>query len=59
MLTQIKRLWSDEGGATAVEYGLIVAAIAAVIIATVISLGGKVQSTFSYVDTQMPAPGAP
>jgi pilus assembly protein Flp/PilA len=38
-----------ERGATAVEYGLMVAAIAAVIIATVILLGGKVEGAFQKV----------
>jgi pilus assembly protein Flp/PilA len=38
-----------ERGATAVEYGLIVAAIAAVIIATVFLLGGKVEAAFQTV----------
>ena len=53
----MKRLISflkDEEGATAVEYGLMVALIAAVIIAAVTLLGGKVENTFSYVADQMP-----
>ncbi len=32
----------DERGATAVEYGLLVALIAAVIVAVVVTLGGKI-----------------
>jgi pilus assembly protein Flp/PilA len=38
---------SDEAGASAVEYGLLVAAIAAVITAIVFSMGGLVVNTFS------------
>ena len=57
MLEKIKSLMKDEKGATAVEYGLIVAAIAAVIIVIVISLGDKVQSAFNDVDSKMPASG--
>lgn len=38
-----------ERGATAVEYGLLVALIAAVIIATVIILGGQVNAAFTTV----------
>ena len=34
-------------GASAVEYGLMVAAIAAVIVGTVFALGGFVQATFN------------
>jgi pilus assembly protein Flp/PilA len=41
----------DEKGATAVEYGLMVALIAAVIIVTVAILGGKISSVFQEVAT--------
>ena len=40
-------LWKDESGAAAVEYGLLVAAIAAVIILTVSYIGGYVEGAFS------------
>ena len=40
-------------GATAVEYGLIVAAIAAVVVALVFTLGTKVQAGFQTVCTKM------
>ena len=36
----------DEKGATAVEYGIMVAAIAAVIVGTVVILGGFVDDAF-------------
>lgn len=49
------QLWKDEEGATAVEYGLLVAAIAAVIVATVYTLGGHVNDAFTSVNTQMAA----
>ena len=55
MLTSLKNFWTEEEGATAVEYGIMVAAIAAVIITVVISIGGKVDSAFDTVDTNMPA----
>ncbi len=48
---QIKNFLKDEEGATAVEYGLMVAAIAAVIILAVFTLGGKVKTTFEGVNT--------
>jgi hypothetical protein len=35
MVAAMKRFWNDESGATAVEYGLMVALIAVVIIAAV------------------------
>ena len=54
MLTNLKKLLKDQDGATAVEYGLIVAAIAAVIITVVFSIGGKVKTAFTTVQTNMP-----
>ena len=45
----LRMLWRDEEGATAVEYGLMVALIAAVIIASVTLLGGNVDATFNTV----------
>ena len=43
------RLSRDEEGATAVEYGLLVALIAAVIVAVVATLGGQIQTAFQDV----------
>jgi pilus assembly protein Flp/PilA len=37
----------DEDGASAVEYGLLVAAIAALIVVIVFALGGVIKSVFS------------
>ena len=51
---RMKRFFLDERGATAVEYGLMVAAIAAVIVAVVVGLGGKVNTAFNTVNTKMP-----
>lgn len=44
----------DESGATAVEYGLLVALIAAVIVGVVAILGGQVQDAFQTVSDEMP-----
>ena len=46
-------LMSDEGGASAVEYGLLVAGIAAVIVIIVFTLGGIVQASFQKVCTAL------
>ena len=54
----MKRLMSflkDEEGATAVEYGIMVAAIAAVIITVVFVIGTKVDVAFEKVNTALPA----
>jgi pilus assembly protein Flp/PilA len=42
-----------EDGATAVEYGLIIALIAAVIVAIVAVLGGKIATAFSTVSSKL------
>jgi pilus assembly protein Flp/PilA len=54
MLKNAIKLLRDEEGATAVEYGLIVAAIAGLIIAVVFALGKKVNNTFANVNNNIP-----
>jgi pilus assembly protein Flp/PilA len=48
-----KRFVREESGATAVEYGLMVAAIAAVIITIVFSIGFKLNNSYTFVDSEM------
>ena len=48
------RLLRDEGGATAVEYGLIVSAVAGLIIVVVFLIGNKVNNTLKNVANKMP-----
>jgi pilus assembly protein Flp/PilA len=43
----------DERGASAVEYGLLVAGIAAVIVAIVFLLGGTLQDVFSETNNSI------
>ncbi|MHB1347532.1 MAG: Flp family type IVb pilin [Candidatus Humimicrobiaceae bacterium] len=43
-----------ETGATAVEYGIMVALIAAVIIGAVIIIGNKLNTTFTNVGSKLP-----
>ncbi len=50
----VKFVKEDEG-ATAVEYGIMVAAIAAVIITVVMSVGSKTNTAFSTADTALDA----
>ena len=50
MIQGIKNFWNEEDGATAVEYGIMVAAIAAVIITVVISIGNNVNTAMDGVD---------
>jgi pilus assembly protein Flp/PilA len=46
-LLQARRVDRDEAGASAVEYGLLVAGIAALIVAVVFLFGGMIKDTFS------------
>ena len=45
----------DETGASAVEYGLLVAAIAALIVVVIFGLGGVVKSVFTETCTEVGA----
>jgi pilus assembly protein Flp/PilA len=47
------RFMNDESGATAIEYGLIAAGISVVIIGTVNSIGGKIGTAFTTIDTNL------
>ncbi len=53
MLEHLKTLIRDEEGASAVEYGLLVALIAAVIIVAVTTIGTNLNSTFTTVGTAL------
>ena len=53
-LVERVRNHDDERGATAVEYGLMVALIAGVIILAVTALGGKLNDIFNSVKNAMP-----
>jgi pilus assembly protein Flp/PilA len=54
MKAMIKRFLKDEEGATMVEYGIMVALIAAICIVTIDSIGGKILAAFDLVDTNLP-----
>ena len=46
MITRIRTMIRHDEGATAVEYGLLIAGIAAIIVAIVFTLGRQVQGAF-------------
>jgi pilus assembly protein Flp/PilA len=48
-MDRLRRFFKDETGASAVEYGLLVALIAAVIVGAVTLLGGNLKATFDYI----------
>jgi pilus assembly protein Flp/PilA len=49
----------DEDGASAVEYGLLVAGIAALIVAVVFLFGGMISDVFNETCATVQADGAP
>jgi pilus assembly protein Flp/PilA len=51
MTNMFSRFVRDESGATAIEYGLIAALIAVVVIGAVTTVGSKLSGTFSSVAT--------
>ena len=53
MFSNILALIRDDEGATMVEYGIMVALIAAVCIAVVTAIGTKVNTAFSTVDNAL------
>ncbi len=50
----VSRLLRDEEGQTLVEYGLLVALVALVVIAALTILGRKVSNTFNTVNNTLP-----
>ena len=55
MTSALAAVREEERGATAVEYGLIVALIAAIIIGIVTTLGRKVSDNFQKVSDNLPS----
>jgi pilus assembly protein Flp/PilA len=53
MVRTLKAFLKDDTAATAIEYAIIAGGIATAIIATVYSIGPKLNSTFSSVSTQL------
>ncbi len=52
----IKNFIREEDGVTAIEYGLIAALIAVVIIGSVTLVGTKLDGTFSYIQGKLITP---
>jgi pilus assembly protein Flp/PilA len=57
MITRIRTALRHDEGASAVEYGLLVAAIAAVIVGIVFILGGQVKGAFQKTSTCISSAG--
>jgi pilus assembly protein Flp/PilA len=55
-MARIKKFFTDNSGATAVEYGLMVALVAGAIILAVTTLGSNLNSTFTTVAGKIALP---
>lgn len=53
MISKFSSMLRDDEGATMVEYGVIVALIAAVCIAIIVTLGGQVNAAFQAVSAKL------
>lgn len=53
MLEMMKRFVRDEEGVTAIEYGLIAALIAVVIITAVTTVGSNLEAVFDRIATEL------
>ena len=49
----------DEEGATAVEYGVLVALIIAILVGVIATLGGKIKDAFQAVVDALSTPATP
>ena len=59
MLNALRKLWKDEEGPTAVEYAIMLAVIAAVVIGGAQLLGTNTNATFNNVAGRVPGGAAP
>jgi pilus assembly protein Flp/PilA len=57
MLAKFSKLMRDESGATAIEYGLIAALIAVVIIGALTAVGTSLKGVFTTVSTKLNTAG--
>jgi pilus assembly protein Flp/PilA len=54
MVKFVKEFVSDESGATAIEYGLIAALVAVVLVTALGLMGNKLANTFNTVTNDLP-----
>ncbi len=54
MFNRIIGLWRDETGQGMVEYGLIIALVAIVVITVLSTMGTKLTNTFTKISNELP-----
>jgi pilus assembly protein Flp/PilA len=57
LFIEARNLLEDRKGVTAVEYGLIAALIAVVIVAALVTQGGNLTNIFNAIATRLAVPG--
>ena len=50
----VSKFLNDESGATAIEYGLIAALVAVVLVTALSAMGSKLSTTFTKVTSNLP-----
>jgi pilus assembly protein Flp/PilA len=55
----LKSFWTNEDGATAIEYGLLASLIALAIVGGATALGGSIDALFQRVSTTLGGTAAP
>lgn len=53
MLKTLRKFWTDETGATAIEYGLIAGLVSVAAILALTQMGASLQNIFGVVQTQL------
>jgi pilus assembly protein Flp/PilA len=53
LIAKVRNFWLDEEGASAVEYGLLVAGIAVAVMAAIYGIGSVLNTNYSQVQTQL------
>jgi pilus assembly protein Flp/PilA len=53
MISFVRRFLRDDSGVTAIEYGLIAALVAVVILGTVKTVGANLKTTFNSIATNL------
>jgi pilus assembly protein Flp/PilA len=59
MMRFASRLWKDEKGATAIEYGLLAALISVAIIGAVSTIGTQMNTSFETIGDKLTEANAP
>ncbi|MBC7084385.1 MAG: pilus assembly protein Flp/PilA [Bacillota bacterium] len=54
MMALLKRLFYEEDGQSMVEYGLIIALVAVVVIVALTTMGGRLSALFGKVNAELP-----